>query len=429
MTCLCGGLVLSLAWTSPGFGQTSSTEPIAFESDTTALKSDITRVQPMTGIVLWHDHEQAATDAIAMEFRYCGYDEVVMADGTYDFGAIDRVLKEVAGRGHQAVLRFRFVYPGKRTTVPACIRSQPGYQETIANSEGKKTWFCDWSHQGLQEFTLEFYERFAQRYDHDPRMAFLQTGFGLWAEYHIYDGPRELGETFPDKAFQERFLRHMSATFDSLPWSISVDAADNSYSPIEDNASLLALNFGVFDDSFLCKQHAKYNAVNWGALGSDRWRRAPGGGEFSYYNRRDQKLALSENGPNGVGFEEAAKRFHITYMIGNDQPAFQSIERIREAGMATGYRFRILRAQFRQVKPGQANVMIELTNEGVAPIYRDAYLAAGKVRSAESLRELMPGKTRVYRIDSVPLIDVDRISIQCDFILPSQTISFNASTD
>ncbi|TWT99033.1 DUF4832 domain-containing protein [Neorhodopirellula pilleata] len=409
-------------WVSFASGQSTTTESIS-------LRSEIRGVQPMTGIVLWHDHEQAASDAISLEYRYCGYDEIVMADGTYDFASIDRVLDQIAGRGHQAILRFRFVYPGKPTTVPEYVRSQPGYQETIGKSEGEKTWFCDWSHQGLQDFTLEFYTRFAERYDRDPRIAFLQTGFGLWAEYHIYDGPRQLGATFPDKAFQDRFLRHLDATLKSLPWSISVDAADNDYSPIEDNETLLKLNFGVFDDSFLCKEHPKYNSVNWRILDIDRWRRAPGGGEFSYYNRRDQKLALSENGPNGVSFEDAARQFHISYMIGNDQPEFQSIQRIREASMATGYRFRINRAQYRPIGSDQASVMIELTNEGVAPIYREAYLAAGKIRSARSLRGLLPGETQTFRIDSVPLSDVDQITIQSDFILPTQTISYSASTE
>ncbi|QDT11773.1 beta-galactosidase [Planctomycetes bacterium K23_9] len=388
-----------------------------------AFQSQITRVQPMTGIVLWSDNSIAAqhSDAITLEYRYCGYDEVVQPDGTYDYTKIDQILDEIAKRNHQAVLRFYFCYVGKATTVPAFIRNRPEYQETVGKSEKQKTHFCDWSNAALQSFALEFYTRFAKRYDNDPRIAFLQTGFGLWAEFHIYDGPREIGKTFPSKEYQERFLRHLNGQFKSLPWSISIDAADYDYTPLEDNDELLALEFGVFDDSFLCKPHPKENALNWKTLGPDRWKRRPGGGEFSYYNKRDQKNSLSPNGPNGVSFEKAAKQFHITYMIGNDQPRYQPIERIASAGRATGYRFRLDSA----VASG-GNVTLTVTNDGVAPIYRDAYFAAGKIRSQTSLRGLLPGETLTCTIKNVSQADLSNITIECDSILPTQTIQFQA---
>ena len=379
----------------------------------------------MTGIVFWSDNDNADkhADAITLEYRYCGYNEVVNADGEYDWSKIDRILDAIAGRNHQAILRFYYVYVGKETTVPDCIRKRADYEETVGKSENKKTHFCDWSNQALQEFTLEFYTRFADRYDDDRRIAFLQTGFGLWAEYHIYSGPRKMGKTFPTKEYQERFLKHMDQQFSNLPWSISIDAADYDYTPLEDNEELLALDFGVFDDSFLCKPHPKENAVNWKILDPNRWKRQPGGGEFSYYNMKDQKKALTDAGPNGVPFEVAARQFHITYMIGNDQPRFQSIERIKSAGMATGYRFRVTSATV------QGDVLrLRVTNEGIAPIYRDAYFAAGNKRSKTSLRGLLPGESRECEVQGVTDRDITSISIESDSILTTQRIEFEGKS-
>ncbi|MFK7768430.1 MAG: beta-galactosidase [Mariniblastus sp.] len=387
------------------------------------LQSKITQIQPMTGIVLWSDNFYAEKHpaVISLEYRYCGYNEVVNSKGEYDFSILDRMLDEISKRNHQAVLRFNFCYVGKETTVPEFILNRSDYEETIGKSEGKKTHFCDWSNQALQEFTLEFYTKLAERYDNDPRIAFLQTGFGLWAEYHIYDGPRKMGKTFPSKGYQAKFLRHIDQQFTSLPWSISIDSADNEYSPLEDNEKLLALEFGVFDDSFLCKPHPKENAVNWEILGPERWQRQPGGGEFSYYNMKDQKKALSENGPNGVSFEKAAKQFHITYMIGNDQPQHSTPERIMSAGMATGYRFRVVSAT-----TNGKDLRIKVTNDGVAPIYRDAFFAAGAKRAKTSLRGLLPGQTLDCTIVGLSKRDIEQISIQSDSILPTQKIEFNA---
>ena len=93
----------------------------------------------------------------------------------------------------------------------------------------------------------------------------------------------------------------------------------------------------MFDDSLLCKQHKKENEPNWNFFGRDRWKTSPAGGEISYYNKNDQKNALAKNGPNGVSFEKAAEDFHLTFIIANDQPEYQKMDRIRAAGQACGY--------------------------------------------------------------------------------------------
>ncbi len=269
----------------------------------------------MTGIVLWDDSGHQKTNAIQLEFSYMRYSDVVSQAGVYDWTLVDKKLEAIAKRGHQGIFRFYYVYPGKQ-------------------SAGLDTWFPDWTNVELKRFTKEFYTRFAERYEKDKRLAFLQTGFGLWAEYHIYDGPLQLGKTFPDKVYQTEFLKHMGATFKQLPWSISVDAADDELTPVAGNEALLGLRFGVFDDSFLNKRHAKENEPNWDDLRRNRFKRAPAGGEFSYYTDRDQKLALAPDGPYGISFEQAARKFHISYMIGSDQPEYQPMSRIKEAGMA-----------------------------------------------------------------------------------------------
>jgi hypothetical protein len=150
-----------------------------------ALKSQITRVQPMTGIVLWTTSEHRITDAVQLEYSYMKYGDVVTGSDQYDWRVMDRLLEDVASRKHQAIVRFYFVYPGHETTVPAYIKGLSDYHELPSKSEGKPTTFADWSHPELKRFTLTFYEKLAERYDQDPRLAFLETGFGLWAEYHI----------------------------------------------------------------------------------------------------------------------------------------------------------------------------------------------------------------------------------------------------
>jgi len=384
------------------------------------LESTVDRVQPMTGLVLWQDNEHTDTDAIQLEFSYMLFNQVVNAEGAYDWTPVEALLDRIASRGHQAVLRFRFIYPGyTQTAVPDSIKRLPDYHEVTAKSEGQDTAFCDWSHPALQKFVLEFYSKFAERYDTDPRLAFVQVGFGLWAEYHIYDGPMELGKTFPSKAYQAKFLRHLDTVFNHTPWSISIDAAEAQRTPFADDQALLDIDFGLFDDSFMQAHHSEYNESCWDFFNRDRYKAAPAGGEFSYYNEHDQRSALAPGGPNGESFEDAAERFHISYMFANDQFKYQKPDRIRQAGMATGYHFRVVKLQ----TDGE-HTRITVTNTGVAPIYFDAYPAVWGIRSATSLRGMAPGEERVFVVPGDAA--GGEVTIECDRLVPGQVIQFDA---
>lgn len=232
-------------------------------------------VNPFTGIVIWAASSKSVSESIQLEFSYMLYNDVCKEKDVYDWSVVDKLLDKVAAHGHQAVLRFRYTYPGYSCAVPAYIKELPDYEATNSYSEGRKTEFPDWRCSELQRFHLEFHRRFAERYDKDPRLAYLQTGFGLWAEYHIYDGPCIIGRTFPSKDFQTEFFTKMEDWFINTPWMISIDAADNKYGPFRQHPELLDGRFGNFDDSFMCEDHDGYNTRSWQFFGEERYKRAP----------------------------------------------------------------------------------------------------------------------------------------------------------
>ena len=81
------------------------------------LERRVTAVQPMTGMVMWEGSKNSATDAIQLEYSYMRYADVVTARGEYDWAPVERKLTAVAGRRHQAVLRFWDTYPGRPSGV------------------------------------------------------------------------------------------------------------------------------------------------------------------------------------------------------------------------------------------------------------------------------------------------------------------------
>ena len=403
-------------------------------------------VQPGTGIAFWPDQAKSLHkthgDAIRLEFSYCLPSDVVTgkSDGhvQYDWTPFEALLDDVASRNHQAVIRFRYEYPAGHdgeydgtTAVPAYIKAMPDYHETSADDPGGDghTDYADWSHDELKWFTMQFYDDFAARYRSDPRIAFVEIGFGHWGEYHIYGTKLKLGTNFPDKEYQAQFLRHIDANL-GMPWLLSIDAADDEYSPITKSADLQNLAFGLFDDSFMHENHEigsedGYNEQSWIALGRDRWQKAPGGGEISYYEDDDQKNFLNPAGMYGTTWEAAAAKYHITFMIANDAPEgrYATPERVREASRATGYAIEVTACA-----TDGAVTRVTACNRGIAPLYRDAYFAVRDTRATESLRGLLPQKCAEYEI-AAALHDEADLHIASDAILPTQRIEFTANVE
>ena len=404
----------------PGSDPGSDSGPAGYDTRV-ALQSAITHVQPMTGIVLWNTSGSNKKEYVQLEFSYMLYNAVCKEKDVYDWSPMDKLLKEVASRGHQAVVRFRYTYPGYSCAVPDYIKSWPGYEATNAKSEGRNTEFPDWRCEELQRFHMEFHRRFAERYDKDPRLAFVETGFGLWAEYHIYDGPCVIGKTFPSHDFQAQFLPKMDEWFKDTPWMFSIDASDSKYAPFHKQKALLDLNFGNFDDSFMCEDWSGYNWSGWKFFGEERYKKAPAGGEFSYYSDYDQKHVLDKAGMYGRVFEDVVAKVHMTFIIGNDQPGKQTPERIAEAAMSMGYRFEI--RDFK-IKEGKGAAVL-IANVGVAPIYRDAFVEVEGVRGDLNLRTLMPGDEAWVTL-SCPATKASRPAIACDHLVPGQVIQYQA---
>lgn len=394
------------------------------------LQKQITHTQPFTGIVFWTDNDvalKALGNHVQLEFAYMLPSEVVSDSGKYDWKAVEAVLNQAKNRGHQCILRFRDTYPGiTKASVPSYILARKDYTSQLLKVEGANTFIPDWSNAEWKRFALEFFSMFAAKYDADPRLAYLQVGFGSYAEYHLYDGPFALGKTFPDKAYQELFLTHVNSLMTTTPWSISIDAADGGTSPLVAKPSLKNLNFGLFDDSFMHETHSKtdaeYNRASWLFMGADRWKTKVAGGEFSYYTDFDQQHVLDlPNGPHGRSFESFATQYHLSYIIGNDQYDHQKPARIGQAALATGYHFVV-----KSYKSNGSTTEVEIQNTGIAPCYFDVYPSLGTTKANTSLKGLVGTEIRKFTINA-PISSTTPLTLTSPKLLSTQEIQYEAA--
>jgi hypothetical protein len=168
-----------------------------------------------------------------------------------------------------------------------------------------------------------------------------------------------------------------------------------------------------------------YNEECWNAIGKGtRWQTGVCGGEISYYKSSDQKNFLNPAGMYGHTWEEQAKKYHITFMIANDAPGstYGTATRFKEASMASGYRIAV-----KSCETNGSSTRLTVTNNGIAPLYRDAFFAIGDVRSTTSLKGLLPGQEQNIEI-AAKLPNTDDLKIVSDCILDTQEIEFEAGT-
>ena len=409
------------------------------------LNGSVTHVQPMCGMVLWNDMAASKNNThgncISLEFAYVPPCKIVTGKSgeqlTYNWTYLDNKLQAAASRGHQMVIRFPLCYPSNRencegtkgaTYVPDYIKALENYNETYSANPGGDgpTYYPDWSNAEVQWFVKQFYVDLNARYASDPRLAFVEVGFGHWGEYHTYGTNVKFGKNFPTRDYQRQFFIHLSYVL-TIPWLVSIDAGDDAYFVnIANDSELNALAFGLFDDSFMHKEHDKsqgdgWNEQCWQWSGMDRWIKGVCGGEISYYTSNDQRSFLNPQGMYGVTWEHAAAKYHMSFIICNDAPAgsYFTPERVTEAGIASGYKFAIIACTTNGVE-----THVTVANTGVAPIYRDAYVTVGGVRAAKSLRGLLPGESK--RFDVKAVADNANVKITSDFILSEQEIQYEA---
>lgn len=430
---------------------------MSFAADrSVTLNKEIETLEPMKGIVFWPDQAKSQKDlqkSISLEFSYCLPCAVVTGKTDdkidYDWSSFEKMLDDIASRGHQAIVRFRIEYPSATitnasgctekvkgaTAVPNYIKANKSYTETYSEDPGGDgpTYYADWSNKELQWFYKQFYTDFSAKYDKDPRIAFVQAGFGHWAEYHIYGTTLKLDTNFASKDYQSTFLQHLDTLFQETPWSISIDAADKNYTPIAGNKTLLALGFGLFDDSFMHKEHDISqgdgdNEKNWQTIGENRWKSAPAGGEISYYDSKDQHEFLNPAGLYGVTWEDAAAKYHMTYVIGNDAPegSYATKDRVYEASSYAGYKFEITGYAVNKI-----SAAVRVKNIGIAPLYHNAYVTVKGVRSEKSLKGLLPGKEATFTVAGIQIGDSEspEVSITSDKLLKDATIPYKANLD
>jgi hypothetical protein len=140
----------------------------------------------------------------SLEFNYLPYSVLVKGYDDFDWKPIEKMLDDIAGRGHQAVFRIFLEYPGKKDIIPRFLVKDglkvtkwlytPTHPLPPAPIETP-----DYEDKNLRRSLKNFLAAFGKKYDGDPRIGFITAGLlGTWGEWHTY--PKN--ELFASKTVQ-----------------------------------------------------------------------------------------------------------------------------------------------------------------------------------------------------------------------------------
>ncbi|MCB9629270.1 MAG: hypothetical protein H6725_18005 [Sandaracinaceae bacterium] len=324
-------------------------------------------VNPFTGGVAWETSQNA--DVLAMEWAFVGLSDVYpTCSAAPDWTVVDTFLANVAGRGHQAILRPVVFGPGygAGSFAPSDLATSSFSYEGDTYDNPR------WDLASVQACILQFIDAFAARYKDDQRLAYIQMGLvGLWGEHHL-DGRPYTASSFPSNAFQKTMISHyldgFGDTSADLLCSLSLDAAQSHGFFGSADASLDAERVGFFDDTLLEANHNSPSGWRQEAAPARQLslhRRHGWGGEafWSGCNSNGSWALPPHDCGNGESLGTQAARLGLNYMLGSN--AYDG--RVARAALLTasqlmGYKFTVTTV----TRLGTGDLAVTIENTGVA---------------------------------------------------------------
>ena len=225
---------------------------------------------PLKGWVIWGENHITPPQPTTLFFSYRSQGELEPEEGKFDFESWENeVWQHWTDQGMKAIFRVHLDYPGRPIGIPRWLLDA-GVSATQYEQFGGG-WSLDYEHPLFLEKIRILIAKLGERYDHDPRVAFLDVGIlGHWGEWHTY--PTE--HLFASLRVQREITRAFSSAFKNKKMMLRTPSTWKIQEP-----------FGYRDD---CFYYQTEGSESWYFLTCSNcrnrslqiWQTQPIGGEF-----------------------------------------------------------------------------------------------------------------------------------------------------
>jgi hypothetical protein len=375
----------------------------------------------------------------SLEFNYLPFSALVAGEDEYDWKPLEKLLNNIASRGHQTVFRVYLEYPGKTGVIPEYLIKNGLKVHKYVNTNTHplppaKIETPDYADPNLRRAMTRFVAALGKKYDGDPRLGFITAGLlGTWGEWHCY--PRN--ELFASKAVQTEIMDAYEAAFKITPVLLRYPAGPNTWEKADNKDR----RFGYHDDSFAwATLHTGRKNEEWyyetalrhaGPAAVNKWKTQPIGGEIrpeAWRHVFDETTTVKEV----QDFVRCVEVTHATWLMDSGmfqkKPPADRVERAKQKVSRMGYEFHARSVTIHPPTGQQLKVEVEIENRGVAPFYYDWPIELGLVQSSNVIKSvkgngkltgLVPGEAaRVWK-EIVPLDGIDAGEYQIVLRVPN----------
>ena len=299
----------------------------------------------------------------------------------------------VASRGHQAVVRFYYDYPGDESGIPQFLLDA-GLKVRAYNEPedlGGGGMCPDYSDPIMLESMKEFIAAFGEKYDGDARIGFITEGLlGFWGEWHNWPFDEDIADGKPNWKISAELYEAVYQAFD--------DAFDTTLLLVrEPKADIDDAKYGTgyHDDSFAYATLSQAKGgQEWSYMSKminegveNTWETAPIGGEVypplqSEYFMEEYFLVApnaatdpSADMINRQDWYECVNESHASFLVCDAIKNYRGTtkENAIEASKSLGYNMQVSAAYYADsIKAnGALKLNVDIKNIGVAPFYYD----------------------------------------------------------
>ncbi len=362
---------------------------------------------PLKGLLPFEDGTDTAFPH-SLEWFYISVREVQTGMNTFDWTALEKHLNAIAGRGHQAVFRFYYDYPGEPTGVPQFLidsgLKMNKYDEP--DNLGGSGYSPDYEDMNLRVSMQNFIKAFGKKYDGDPRIGFLTLGLlGFWGEWHTwpYDGWNPPKENWtPSSTVYTEVLMAFDGAFDKTPLCVR-----------EPKSGILnsTADVGYHDDSFgYATLTAEAGGQSWSFMEKvtaekeqNKWKTNVIGGEI--YPPDQNTIFASDpwKGGEGQTWADCLAQARPTWLMCHKIQTYtgDTYKNALKASKQLGYDFRVSTAYFDNLsKTSPLYLGIDIKNIGIAPFYYDHTMWPVKV-GVKKGGKLVKSWTTTWDLDTI----------------------------
>ena len=310
-----------------------------------------------------------------MEWFYIPVSDVQKSMDSYDWSKLENRLNAIANRGHQAVFRFYYDYPGEGNGVPQFVKDA-GLQMEYYNEPddlGGDGYCPDYSNAYFRQSMTKFIEKFGEKYDGDGRIAYVTVGLlGFWGEWHNWPYDEDTSDRKPDWSIPSYVYSEVLTAFDNAFNTTKLcvrEPKGNNYA---------SYDVGYHDDSFAYATLSMANGgQDWSFMQKMKnyktdnvWKNNPIGGEI--YPPIQAGLFSTNPSADCQNWDKCLEETHASWLLFDQMRNIKNatVKRAETAQKQLGYDLQVDTATFSDDISAKTTLLsVNIKNIGIAPFY------------------------------------------------------------